>query len=159
MYTNQLQRYIIFWTKKWVSMNLKYQIGQQDSGIGGSLLISFLSNNNLTAIHGQKYTCGSFEKQVGYYEVGGAQNFAKKSPYQSAYLTTAVLTTDRKHSNPPLDSTTAPFDIILPTSTIYQWTWQLSHPPITVLSTQSWLRTLRQPILSSSPSQLVVLFI
>lgn len=86
-------------------------------------------------------------------------HFAKKSPYQSADLTTAVLTTDRKHSNPPSDSTTAPFDIILPSSTIYRRTWQLSHPPVTVLSTQSWLWTLRQPMLSSSPSQLVVLFI
>ena len=101
-------------------MNLKCQIGQQDSGIGGSLLISFLSYSNLIAIHGQKYPCGSFEKQVGYYDLGGAQNkghFAKKSPYQSAGLTTAVLTTDRKHSDPPLDASAAPCDITLPSST------------------------------------------
>ena len=65
-------------------------------------------------------------------------------------MTTAVLTTDRKHSNPPVDSTIASFDIILATSTIYQGTWQLSHPLVTVLSTQSWLWTLRQPILSFS---------
>ena len=50
-------------------------------------------------------------------------------------MTTAVLTTDRKHSNPPVDSTIASFDIILATSIIYQGTWQLS---------------LRQPILSFS---------
>ena len=96
-------------------MNLKCQIGQQDSGIGGSLLISFLSNSNLTAIHGQKYPCGSFEKQVGYYDLGGAQNkghFAKESPYQSAGLTTAVLTIDRK-SKVPLWTPLQPHVILL----------------------------------------------
>ena len=38
---------------------------QQDGGIEGITLICLLSNNNLTAIQGQKHLCESFELQVG----------------------------------------------------------------------------------------------
>ena len=57
------------------------------------------------------------------------------SPYPGADLPIVELTTDGKHSCPSVFFTIAPFDLGLATSTIYQGTWPLSHPPVTGLLT------------------------